>query len=203
LFAARIAELRELLIRENRKHNLTRITGPEEFWIKHVFDSLLAAEAFPAIFADGAEVADLGCGAGFPSLVLAAAFPEIHITAMDSRGKKTDFVSLASERLELENIRVVQGRGRELARREEFKNRFDLVVARAVSDALAVHREVRGMLTDESDLILYKSPETAVDELRGVRAAKSADDLEWSVSGVFSLPNDMGKRVFLRGSKRM
>jgi 16S rRNA G527 N7-methylase RsmG len=101
----------------------------------------------------------------------------------------------------LENINVITGRGRELARKDEFKNRFDVVLARAVSDAGTVLREVRGMLADESELILYKSPESADTELRGIRASKSVADLEWSVSGIFNLPNEMGKRVFLRGSK--
>lgn len=200
--SAKLADLRHLLVEENKTRNLTRITEPEDFWVKHVFDSLLIADAYPAIFAEGAKFADLGCGAGFPSLVLAAAFPEIRVTAIDSRGKKTDFVSMAAKQLGLENVSVVTGRGRELARKEEFKNRFDVIVARAVSDASTVLREVREMLNSGAKLVLYKSPELAEDELREIRTARSAEDFEWSISERFKLPNDMGDRVFLTGTRK-
>lgn len=201
-FAAGFAKLRELLATENAKSNLTRIIEPEEYWIKHVFDSLLLADAYPAIFADGAEFADLGCGAGFPALVLAAAFPRISVTAMDSRGKKTAFVSKAAEFLGLSNLSVVTGRGRELARKSEFKNRFNVIVARAVAETTVVFRETRAMLGPESNIILYKARESAATEIRGIRAEKSADSFDWTTSEPFLLPHAMGERIFIRGAKR-
>lgn len=201
-FAARFANFRELLVAENAKSNLTRITEPEEYWIKHVFDSLLLADAYPAIFADGAQFADLGCGAGFPALVLAAAFPNICVTAIDSRGKKTAFVSKAADFLGLSNISVVTGRGRELARRLEFKNRFNVVVARAVAETHVVFRETRAMLAPDSDIILYKSRESAETEICDIRIAKTADSHDWTTSELFLLPKAMGERVFIRGAAK-
>ncbi|MCK5844285.1 MAG: 16S rRNA (guanine(527)-N(7))-methyltransferase RsmG [Victivallales bacterium] len=201
-FAARFAKLRELLVAENAKSNLTRIVEPEEYWIKHVFDSLLIADAYPAIFADGAQFADLGCGAGFPALVLAAAFPRIRVTAIDSRGKKTTFVSKAADFLGLSNLSVVTGRGRELARRTEFKNRFNVVVARAVAETTIVFRETRAMLAPDSDIILYKARESAETEIRDIRAEKTAVSFDWTTSELFLLPKAMGERVFIRGARK-
>ena len=198
-FSAKLASLRILLSEANEKTNLTRITGTEEFWVKHVYDSMLLAEAYPAIFANDARFGDIGCGAGFPSLVLATAFPRIRMTAIDSRNKKTAFVEMAAERLGLTNVSVVTGRGRELARKDEFKNRFDIVVARAVADAPTVLREIRGMLSPGSSIILYKSPETAESELHSVRSLKTAMEFEWETTGPYELPEGMGSRAFLRG----
>ncbi|NOY74754.1 MAG: 16S rRNA (guanine(527)-N(7))-methyltransferase RsmG [Kiritimatiellaeota bacterium] len=200
-FAAGFTDMRLLLIRENLKSNLTRVTESEEFWVKHVFDSLLVADAYPEAFTEGASFADIGCGAGFPSLVLAAAFPKIRFTAIDSRAKKTAFVSLAARRLGLRNITVVTGRGRELARKKEFQNRFDVVTARAVADAATVFREVRAMLAPRAEIILYKSPGTVETEIREASAAKTTADLRWSASSLYALPYGMGERVFLRGSR--
>jgi 16S rRNA (guanine527-N7)-methyltransferase len=185
-FTAKFAELRDLLVAENAKSNLTRIIELNEYWIKHVFDSLLLADAYPEIFTSGAKFADLGCGAGFPSLVLAAAFPQINVTAIDSRGKKTAFVSKAADFLGLTNLSVVTGRGRELARRPEFKNKFDVVVARAVAETTTVFRETRAMLAPDADIILYKSSESAATEIRNIRAAKSADSFNWTTANYSS-----------------
>lgn len=201
-FVARFAKLRELLAAENAKSNLTRIIEPEEYWIKHVFDSLLLSDAYPAIFADGAEFADLGCGAGFPALVLAAAFPRIRVTAIDSRGKKTAFVSKAAEFLGLSNLSVVTGRGRELAKKAEFKNRFNVVVARAVAETTVVFRETRAMLAPDSNIILYKARTSVETEISEIRAEKSAHSFDWTTSEPFLLPHAMGERLFIRGAKR-
>jgi 16S rRNA (guanine527-N7)-methyltransferase len=201
-FVAKFAELRNLLVAENAKSNLTRITDPGEYWIKHVFDSLLLADAYPEIFTDGAKFADLGCGAGFPSLVLAGAFPHISVTAIDSRGKKTAFVAKAADFLGLTNLSVVTGRGRELARRDEYKNKFDVIVARAVAETPTIFRETRAMLASNADIILYKSSESATIEIRKIRTTKSADSFDWTTSELFHLPKKMGERLFIRGNTR-
>ena len=78
-FAARCETLRQLLEETNKYVNLTRITGKEEFDLKHAADSLLIVKFFPEIANGDFQVADLGCGAGFPSLILATAFPRLQI----------------------------------------------------------------------------------------------------------------------------
>ena len=88
--------LYQILSIANEQVNLTRIDSEEGFWIKHVADSLMLGVAFPDLTTKQLRVGDIGCGAGFPSLVLAMAYPNWEISAIDSVGKKTAFVERAS-----------------------------------------------------------------------------------------------------------
>lgn len=199
-FCEQCSRLYPFLCQENKKSNLTRIVSEEDYWIKHVADSLLILDCKPAIAAPGTSVADLGCGAGFPALILAIAFPEISVTAIDSIAKKTAFVANAAEMLELNNLRVVTGRGREMAAKTEWSEKFDFIIARAVSEAKKVFREVRRMLKPSGEIVLYKTPETAEKEICEVR--KTASDFIWDISEPCNLPGNQGCRCFLSGLSR-
>jgi 16S rRNA (guanine527-N7)-methyltransferase len=200
-FYAKFADLYTLLCSENRKNNLTRITDENDYWIKHIYDSLLVADSFPEITRKGVTIADLGCGAGFPSIVLAAAFPEIHVTAIDSIGKKTAFVQKAAEELQLDNLEVITGRGRELAAKEKFQNRFDYITARAVSELKTIFRESRRMLKPTGKMILFKTPKTVESEICEVRRITEKSGFTWNLSSNYTLPENKGERVFAIGEK--
>ena len=195
-FCEQCSRLYPFLCEENKKSNLTRILSEEDFWIKHVADSLLLLDYKPEIANTGTSIADLGCGAGFPSLILAMAFPDISVTAIDSIAKKTDFVTRAGEFLKLNNLQVITGRGRELAAKAEWSEKFDFITARAVSEAKKVFREVRRMLKPSGEILLYKTPEAAEKEICEVRKISG---LEWNISPLFNLPEDKGCRCFLSG----
>ena len=181
----------------NEKNNLTRIITYEDFWIKHVADSLLLLKFMPELAQNSYEIADLGCGAGFPALILALALPKSRITAIDSVGKKIDFVAGAGDLLDLKNLLAVKGRGRELSAKVEWKGKFDIITVRAVGEAKKIFREVRRMLKPQGRIILYKTPETAEKEICEVR--KSAE-FNWQLSPVYDLPGDKGRRCFIIGS---
>jgi 16S rRNA (guanine527-N7)-methyltransferase len=127
----------------NTHVNLTRLTSPEDFCYKHVCDSLSIANVFPEIAEKPLAIADIGCGAGFPSLILAAAFPQLKITAIDSIGKKITFVKLAAEKLQLNNLTAIHGRSNELNCKVEFQRKFDIVTARAVAPSPKIHQQAK------------------------------------------------------------
>lgn len=187
----------ELLSSANAEFNLTRITSREEFEIKHVADSLAAARFFPELTRDALRIADIGCGAGFPSLVLAAAFPRLNVTAIDSTHKKIAFVDAAARELGLDNLRPVAGRAVELARRPEFAGKFDIVTARAVATAEKLCSEGRKMLAPGGRFILYKTPGQA-DELAELGPDRG---MSWKKTPVFDLPGGAGRRLFLTGTR--
>ena len=187
----------ELLSSANARFNLTRITSREDFEVKHVADSLAVARCFPELAHGAWRIADVGCGAGFPSVVLAAAFPELEVTAIDSTHKKIDFVAEAARELGLDNLHPVAGRAVELARLPEFCGRFDVVTARAVATADKICREGRKMLVPGGRFILYKTPGQA-DELSAVGADRA---VRWESTREFSLPGDAGKRLFMVGTR--
>lgn len=199
VFYAHCESLYPFLCSENQNHNLTRILSEEDYWIKHVADSLLLLKYLPKLTDQKVSIADLGCGAGFPALVLALALPDSQVTAIDSIGKKTEFVRKAGEFLGLKNLQVVNGRGRELAAKAEWFERFDLITARAVSESKKIFREVRRMLNPDGEIVLYKTPEAAEEEVGGVR--KVALGWQWQISDIYELPEAKGSRCFLEGKR--
>ncbi len=199
-FSATMTEFWRLLGEGNAKKNLTRILDWKEFVVKHVFDSLAISGAVAEIADNNLRVADIGCGAGFPSIPLAAAYPDLEVVAIDSNAAKIGFVADAAEKLGLANLTAVRGRGRELARREELKGEFDLVTARAVATLRILFREIRGLAAPNGKMVFYKTPNAIDDELPELLKLRESGDFEWSRRGALTLPLDMGDREFVVGA---
>ena len=196
-FISKMTKLYDLLLKTNREVNLTRIQSEEDYWIKHVADSLAIARYFPQLSSEELTIADIGCGAGFPSLVLAAAFSNLRITAIDSIGKKTAFVESAARELNLNNLEIITGRSKELNRKADYIERFDIVTARAVSDLRTLFKEARKFIKPDGQFIFFKTPEQAEVEVPQVRRDTKKYSLTWEQKEVFSLPRDSGKRLFV------
>ena len=120
-----------LLLDANENMNLTAITEPEEVRVKHFLDSLTPLTT--GLFGIGASVADVGAGAGFPSLPLKIARPDLKMTMLDSLGKRVDFLNKTAAALGLSDMRAIHTRAEDAAR-TSLRESFDIVVARAVAD---------------------------------------------------------------------
>jgi 16S rRNA (guanine527-N7)-methyltransferase len=119
------------LVEWNEKINLTAITEKEQVYIKHFYDSLSLA-----FFVDLTHVhtlADIGSGAGFPSIPLKIMFPHLKVTIVDSLNKRILFLKQLIEKLSLNNVNCVHGRAEDVSRIPVFRDQFDLVTARAVA----------------------------------------------------------------------
>lgn len=119
-----------LLVETNRLFNLTSITEPEEIVTKHFADSLTMLRAVRPVL--GASVIDVGAGAGFPSVPLAIARPDLAVTAVDSLKKRVSFMQQAAQLLDL-SLEAVHLRAEEGGRLSTMREQFDLAVARAVA----------------------------------------------------------------------
>ena len=195
-FAEKCAVLHHHLTEYNTHVNLTRLTSEEDFYFKHVADSLSIARFFPEIATEKLQIADIGCGAGFPSLILAMAFPQLQITAIDSIGKKITFVKLAAEKLALTNLTAIHGRSVELNCRQEYQHRFDIVTARAVAPTPKIYKEANRFIRKNGRYIFYKTPSQAAEEAPLLKEMKN---MFWANTPVFTLPGDAGERVFTTG----
>jgi 16S rRNA (guanine527-N7)-methyltransferase len=113
----------DLLDDWNSRMNLTAIRDRPSQLTKHLLDSLTVLP-----YLEGARIADVGSGAGFPGIPLAIVEPHRHFTLIESTGKKCRFLEHVRDTLELKNVEVVQSRA------ESYKPevRFDSVIARAV-----------------------------------------------------------------------
>ena len=195
-FAERCEKLRNLLVEVNKEVNLTRITGFDEFNVKHVADSLSLLRTFPDLLTANAAIADIGCGAGFPSLVLAMACPGLQITSIDSTGKKIAFVRQAAEVMQLPNLQAIQGRAVELNRKAEFQRKFAVITARAVAPAPKLYRETTNFPARNGRWIFFKTPGQAAEEMAELQKISG---VKWEVTPSFSLPLESGERVFVCG----
>jgi len=120
-----------LLAEWNEKMNLTAITEREAVYEKHFFDSLTVARA--ADMRSVSSLADIGSGAGFPSLPLKIVFPHLRVTIVDALAKRIRFLEAAVAALGLDHVQCLHGRAEDLARKAEHRDRYDLVTARAVA----------------------------------------------------------------------
>ena len=196
-FLRNCAKLHALLVEANKVHNLTRIVEQADFEVKHIIDSLTIALEFPEIAKKELRIADIGCGAGFPSLVLAMGFPQLKITAIDSIGKKVSFVKLAAQELGLENLAPVWGRSIELNRLAEYKSAFDVVTARAVATASKISSESSNFLVSDGRYILYKTPQQLDEERANLAADKK---FHWEFTQPRTYPH--GERLFFVGRRK-
>lgn len=120
----------EMLVEWNKKMNLTSITEEDEVIEKHFTDSLSCIETG---LLEGIKTAvDVGCGAGFPSIPLKIARPELQFTLIDSLNKRVTFLNAVIEELGLSGIEAVHMRAEESGR-SQFRDSFDICVARAVA----------------------------------------------------------------------
>ena len=118
----------------NRRINLTRITDPAEVQVKHFLDSLTVTLTLKSpLNAPGLTCIDVGSGAGLPGIPLKIMLPDIELTLLEALAKKADFLRHVTGKLGLDNVEVVIGRAEEVAHEAKYREKFALVLSRAVA----------------------------------------------------------------------
>jgi len=119
---ARLKAYADLLTDWNARHNLVSKNSLPDLWERHMWDS---AQLAPLVPPEARTLADLGSGAGFPGLVLAAMLPGVAVTLFESTAKKCAFLQAAADRMGL-SVAIENTRMEAAPRRA-----FDVVTARA------------------------------------------------------------------------
>ena len=154
---------RAKVLETNKFMNLTAITDPREFAVKHIIDSLTL---LPYIPAGCCSLADIGTGAGFPGLVLAIMRPDIHVTLIDSLRKRIFFLQEVIDELRLVNVKAVHARAEDMQR--TVGPGFDICTARAVAAMDKLAKWVLPLVAPGGTFLAMKGPDVT-EELEKAR----------------------------------
>lgn len=178
-----------LLIEWNEKINLTAITEPKEIIIKHFVDSLTISKNIKA----GAQVIDVGTGAGFPGIPLKIYRDDIEIVLLDSLNKRINFLNDVIEKISLTKISTVHGRAEELGHNKKYREEFDVSTSRAVANMAILSEYLIPFVKINGIVIMMKGSEVK-QEIE--ESKKAINILGGSVTNTeeFNLPNTEIKR---------
>jgi 16S rRNA (guanine527-N7)-methyltransferase len=127
------------LVEWNKKINLTGITAYEDVQVKHFLDSLTVIKAIESVkVPKGMSVIDIGTGAGLPGIPLKIVFPDIRLVLLEATAKKVKFLESLVKKLGLEGVGIITGRAEDAAQDERYREKFALVVSRAVASLPAL-----------------------------------------------------------------
>ena len=154
------------MLEVNKSMNLTAIKEEKGVIVRHFLDSLTVAAFLP----ENAKILDVGCGAGFPCLPLGVCRPDLEITALDSTEKRIVYVRDTAKALEIPHFTAIAARAEELGHDNAFRERFDIVTARAVA-ALPALAELSLPFVRVGGRFIAMKAKKGEDELAAARAA--------------------------------
>ncbi len=184
----KLEKFRALLLEYNERYNLTAITKEEEVTYKHFLDSAAGID----LFKKGAFVAEIGSGAGFPSMILKILRPDLRFDLFESVGKKCEFLKVAVKELDLKEVRVFSLRAEEAAKQKEFRERYDYATARAVARMNTLSEYCLPFVKVGGAFIAYKSGD--VTEITEAKTAYKTLGAQLKKIYEYTLPENYGQR---------
>lgn len=188
---------KDLLKEWNEKINLTAITDDEGVALKHFADCLLLFKYVD--IKSGASLIDVGTGAGFPGLVIAAARSDINVTLLDSTGKKLKAVKDIADNMGLKNVTVLHSRAEEAGRSADYRERFDYATARAVAQLNVLCEYCLPFVALGGSFISMKGA-AAKEEIGAAKSAVSLLGGKTERVNTFEIP-DCGERCIIEIKK--
>jgi 16S rRNA (guanine527-N7)-methyltransferase len=146
--------------------SITTVRDPREGVERHIADALTGLDV--TALRTASTIADLGSGAGFPGLALAAALPAARVTLVESVGKKVAFARRAAQAAGITNVVAVQARAEEWAAGAGGQ---DVVTARALAPLAVLVEYAAPLLREGGTLVAWKGARDATEEADGAAAA--------------------------------
>ncbi len=175
-----------LLWKKNEHINLTRHTDWDTFAARDVLDSWHVAKLI-----ESGEVLDIGSGGGVPGILVAILRPDVHVTCVDSVGKKTKVLEEFANALDLD-MHIYQCRAEELL--EDF--RYDFCIARAVGSLTKMCRWFSDHWLNVGRLLAIKGPRFE-EEINEANEKKLLRKLDVKIAAKYAMPNTENQSVIL------
>jgi 16S rRNA (guanine527-N7)-methyltransferase len=166
---SQISTYLDLLLRWNKKINLTSVVDPKEIVTRHFGESLGAANLLDL----KGRLLDVGSGAGFPGLALKIPFPGLSVTLLEPVAKKRAFLKEAARVCGMTGVEVRAERLEQFASDAE-NAAFDVITARAVGNLEALVPGAVKCLATQGCLCLWLS----LDQIAQVRSLKTS--VKWA-----------------------
>ena len=183
---------------ENAKLNLSAFRSKEHCWVGNVLDSvalLQAVEKFPQL-KEVRSLVDIGTGGGFPLLPLAMCLPEVRCLGIDATQKKIDAVARILEAENIKNVVLLSGRIESIAHSAEYREKADLVTARAVAPLSVLLEYAAPLLRVGGICAFWKSTKVA-DEMAGSTVAQKILSCPYLGAFTYTLPENWGDRTIV------
>jgi 16S rRNA (guanine527-N7)-methyltransferase len=158
----------DILFEYNKNINLVGTKNRDEILIRHFFDCL---SIFTFLNCSDSKIIkinkllDIGTGAGLPGILLAIFLKKSEVYLLDSKNKAIIFLEKVVNVLKLDNVRVLPGRAEELAHDIKYREKFDIVVSRALAKTSVLTELALPFCKIGGKAILYKSKNLS-EELR-------------------------------------
>lgn len=180
---------RALILEYNKRYNLTTILEEKDMYIKHFLDS--AAGAY--LFKENAKIAEIGSGAGFPSIVLKILRNDLSIDLFESVGKKCEFLHAVVDKFGFSGMNICNIRAEDAARDKTYRERYDYATARAVARMNTLCEYCLPFVKVGGCFVAYKSGEKEeiieAESAYKILGAKKEKIIE------YSLPDGYGERI--------
>ena len=150
----------DMVYEYNKTTNLIGTKKKEDILIRHFLDSISILKYKKDIFdskGNTEKILDVGTGAGLPGMLLSILLNNRLFYLLDKNGKKIEFINLITRQLKLENVRILKGRAEELARESLHREKFDIVLSRAVARFNILCELIIPFCRINGKIIFYKS----------------------------------------------
>ncbi len=175
-----------LIQQTNKVMNLTAVDDDAGILWRHFIDSCQVLRYIPIAQCD--KIADIGSGAGFPGMPLAIV-SGARATLVDALNKRVNFLNGVIDDLGLDNVEALHDRAESFARRPEYRESFDYVFCRAVTDLAVLIEYVVPLLKVGGHFIAYKSSDIKTEVAASENALKQ---LNSKITEIFEYTDNYG-----------
>jgi 16S rRNA (guanine527-N7)-methyltransferase len=170
-----IIKFLDLIYEKNLEINLVSAKSKEDIFIRHFLDCISIFSYFKEkefFKKKELKLIDVGSGPGLPGILIGALKENFDVTLIDSRKKYIEFLNNVLKILSLGNVKIIYGRAEEIAHQDSYREKFDIVTARAVARVDLLSELTIPLTRIGGRVVMYKSRK-ATEELDESRKAIS------------------------------